>query len=120
MKAFAEKWWHVLPYLLILAVFVWTVHQQSETRKDDARVERNAALAFCVDSNKRTALIREFIYATTGDPPAAQYDFITDPELRRGVMEQSRASRAAMRARVEGTFRDRDCPAEFPAPPDGN
>lgn len=120
MKQFLASWRHVVPYLLIVVVFVWGLRETSQAREEDARIERSAALTLCADNNKRTAVIREFVVAATADPNPAQYDFIVDPVLRQGVIDSARAGRAVMRARVIETFKDRDCAAELPAPPNGN
>lgn len=120
MKAFFARYRGALPYLLIVAVFVWGLAQQSNAREEDARIERSAALQFCNDSNVRTTLIREFILSLTEPPNPAQYAFIADPVLRASALEQATRSRAALRSRAIETFRNRDCAKEFPAPPDGN
>jgi hypothetical protein len=50
------------------------------------------------------------------DPDPRQYDYITDPTLRRGVIDQARRGRAETRDRVTKTFTLRNCEADFPPP----
>lgn len=113
------QWVRAIPYIGIVVLFALGLRQQAEARTEDARIERSAALSFCADSNRRTAVIREFIYGFTTPPTPAQFDYIPDPVLRAAALEQATASRATLRTRAAETFKDRDCAAEFPAPPDG-
>jgi hypothetical protein len=106
-----------LVYVALMGVFVLGLSLMTELRRGDARVEREAALRFCNDSNERTTVIRDFMLAATAEPNPAQYDFIVDPVLRAGVLDQARRARADMRERVAGTFLPRDCAGEFPSPP---
>lgn len=118
--AWLTRWQMTVVLIVVTAVFVVGLRATADLRRQDARIEREAALRFCEDSNKRTALLRDFIAPSTADPDPRQYDFITDPTLRQGALDQARRGRAEMRDRVARTFTLRDCPAEFPAPPDGD
>lgn len=108
----ASHWPNALVYIFVCAVFVlglWNLAQQG-------RAAREADLRFCRSSNERTVVIRDFILNASRDPDPRQYEFITDPALRQGVIEQSRKGRAAQREQAERTFVPRDCDAEYPQP----
>ena len=111
-RAWVTRWQMTLVFVAITGVFVltvWTMAQQT-------RNAREADLRFCKSSNERTMVIREFIHAATADPDPRQYEYITDPALRAGALEQSRKGRAAQRERADRTFTLRDCEAEYPPP----
>jgi hypothetical protein len=101
------------------AVFAGGLYETSARRAADARIERTAAIRFCEDDNAGRALLRDFVLAAVRDPDPRQYEFIEDPTLRAGALDQARRSRAEMRGRAEATFTARDCAAQFPAPPNG-
>jgi hypothetical protein len=117
---------NTLLYLFVTAVFVFTVAEVGALRASDAEKDRQhaqevrmAAVRFCESGNERTVVLRDFILAAAGtDPDPRQYDYIADPTLRQGVIDQSRKSRADMRDRVSKTFTLRNCPADFPPPSD--
>jgi hypothetical protein len=112
LQAWAVRWQTTLVLLAVTAVFVlslWGLASQN-------RNAREADLRFCQSSNERTKVIVEFIYAATADPDPRQYDFIADPVLRAGALEQARKGRAAQRKRAAETFTLRDCEAEYPPP----
>lgn len=119
-----KNWPITLVYLLVCGVFVFTVgrfNSVNETTARDSRARaadlRDANVRFCQSSNERTAVIRDFVLAVSQDPDPRQFDFITDPVLRAGALDQARRTRAEMRARVSATFTLRDCDAEFPPVP---
>lgn len=119
------RWRHVLLYVAICAVFVFTVRQVSDLRdadaqaaRDAARAERTSAIRLCESGNERTAVLRDFLFAATAEPDPKQFDFIADPQLRAGVIDQALRGRAEMRARVADVFTERDCVRDLPQPPD--
>jgi hypothetical protein len=123
----ATHWPNALLYLAITAVFVFTVNQASDLRESDVKAARDRSeqirdsnLRFCMSSNERTALLREFVLSVTQDPDPRQYDYIADPKLRQGVLDQARRSRAATRERVDKTFTQRDCERDYPPLPPVN
>ena len=122
----ADHWPLTLVYIFVCVVFVFTVATVNDLRSRDvnsahARAEdlRLANYRFCESSNERVAVVRDFMLAAVREPDPRQFDFITDPALRAGALEQARSSRAELRQRVEATFLARDCAKDFPPlPPD--
>ncbi len=117
----AVHWPNALLYGFVCAVFVFTVNQSGSLREHDQRAAlrhtldlREANVAFCDEGNKRTALLREFALSLAQPPDPRQFEFIADPDLRRGVFDQAVRSRADMRARIDETFQQRDCERTFP------
>lgn len=120
----AGHWPITLVYVFVCAVFVFTVSATNRLRDEDvaqayqqAVALRDSAVRGCEASNERTAVLRDFVLAVSQDPDPRQFDFIVDPALRAGALEQSRRARADMRGRVARVFVLRDCDAEYPPPP---
>ena len=123
----AQHWSLTVVYLVVVAVFVIGLAQVNSLREDDrlsarqhAEQLREAQLRFCESSNERTALLHDFVLGLAQDPDPRQYEFIEDPALRQGVLDQARRSRAETRDRVNRTFTQRDCAGEVPALPPNN
>ena len=109
-RAWVARWQMTLLFVAITAVFVlciWILADQNRARAE-------ADLRDCRRANDRTTVLLEFILKASADPDPRQYDFITDPVLRQGVIEQSRKGRAEQRERAARTFTLRDCEAEYP------
>lgn len=123
------RWWvahwsNALLYLVVTAVFVFTVNQASNQRESDriaahdqAVTLRDSDVRVCDANNERTAVLRDFLLSLLRDPRPDEFAYIDDPQLRAGVIEQGRRSRAEARTRVEATFTVRDCPALYPPVP---
>jgi hypothetical protein len=124
VRAWIGRHQNTVLYLFVCFVFVFTVAEVGALRASDAEKERQHALEvrmsavrFCRDANDRTVVLRDFILGVAGtDPDPRQYDYITDPTLRRGVIDQARRGRAETRDRVTKTFTLRNCEADFPPP----
>ena len=123
----AAHWPNALLYIGLTLVFVFTVNQVSNLRDADVlaarerdELIRDANVRFCASSNERTALLRDFVLSVIQDPDPRQYDYIADPVLRQGVLDQARRTRSATRTRVDETFTQRDCEREFPPLPPNN
>jgi hypothetical protein len=117
----ATHWPNAAVYVAVCAVFVFTVNRTDDLRADDRRAAfdraaalRNAQVEFCDEGNKRTDVLRDFALSLAQPPDPRQFEFIADPELRRGVFEQATRSRAEMRGRIDETFKPRDCERAFP------
>jgi hypothetical protein len=118
------SWRHALVYLVVTAVFVYTVRSVTELRAYDVQAARDSAEALrisavrsCESGNDRTVVLRDFVLSALREPDPRQFDFIADPDQRAALIEQARASRTEMRDRAVRTFIPRDCGAEYPAPP---
>lgn len=128
-RLISSHWWAThLPitivYVCVCAVFVFTVNSVSNLREEDASQayqtavsNRDASVRFCEGGNERTAVLREFLLSAVQEPDPRQFDFIADPVLRAGALDQSRRSRSELRDRIEHTFTPRNCHAEFPPLP---
>lgn len=112
------RWQTTIVLIAITALFFYGLRSTSELRKEDARIERQAAIRFCESANERTQVIRDFLMAATAPPDPRQFEYIEDDHLREGAIEQARRGRSETRGRVDQTFTLRDCPAEFPPPPE--
>jgi hypothetical protein len=108
--AWGKRWQMTLVLIAITAVFVLTVWNLSK----QASESRDANVRFCQGGNERTAVILEFVLKASADPDPRQFEFITDPTLRAGALDQARRARAEQRERAIRTFTQRDCDAEFP------
>jgi hypothetical protein len=108
--AWGKRWQMTLVLTAITAVFVLTVWSIS----NQAQESRQASIRFCESGNERTAVILDFILKASADPDPRQFEFITDPALRAGALDQARRGRAEQRQRAIRTFTPRDCNAEFP------
>lgn len=123
MTAWLYKWRHLIAYVAVGIGAVWGFGEARRSRQFDvdsfanqARIERETNVHICQESNERTKVVADFLHAALADPNPHQFDFITDPQLRQGVIDETRQTRAAMRARVDGAFVPRDCEAQYPAP----
>lgn len=110
LRAWARRWQTTLLFAGITAVFVLTVWNIS----GQARAAREADLRACQRGNESRALLLDFVLKASADPDPRQFEYIADPVLRAGVIEQSRRSRAEQRDRATATFRPVDCEAEYP------
>lgn len=123
MKAWLAGHQTTALFLGLAAVFVVSVWLVAARQADDARASRDRAVAnwradvdSCETTNERTAVLLDFILKASADPDPRQFEFITDPVLRQGALDQARRGRADMRARAIDTFQPRNCGA-IPAPP---
>jgi len=123
----AGHWQTTIPYVLVVAAFIVGLAQINSLREEDrlsarqhAEQLRQAQLRFCASTNERTAVLHDFVMGLAQDPDPRQYEFIEDPALRQGVLDQARRSRAETRDRVSKTFTQRDCAGDFPALPPNN
>jgi hypothetical protein len=117
-----SHWRNVLLYLFVVGVFIFTVWTTGEARDRDieqaravAEQLRQANIRACEVGNERVIVLRDFLVAATSEPDPRQFEFIADPQLRAGALEQARRSRAEMRARTM-VFVPRDCQKEWPPP----
>jgi hypothetical protein len=108
--AWTKRKQNTLLYVAITGVFVLTVWSVV----DQSRARREVDLRDCRRGNERTAVILDFILKASADPDPRQFEFIADPTLRQGAIEQSRRGRAEQRDRATRTFTLRDCDAEYP------
>lgn len=108
--ALGKRWQMTAVLVAITAVFMLTVWSISS----QARNAREADLRACRRGNESRALLLDFVLKASADPDPRQYEFITDPTLRAGVLDQSRRGRAEQRDRANATFRPVDCEAEYP------
>jgi hypothetical protein len=108
--SWGKRWQMTLVLVAITAVFVLSVWGLA----NQARESRDANVRFCEGGNERTAVILDFILRASADPDPRQFEFITDPVLRQGALDQARRGRAEQRARALRTFTARNCNAEFP------
>lgn len=100
--SWAQRWQMTLVLVAITGVFLATVWNI-----------READLRDCRRSNERTAVLLDFILKASADPDPRQFEFIADPALRQGVIDQSRRGRAEQRERAVATFTQRVC-GEYP------
>jgi hypothetical protein len=107
-----ERWQISLLFAAITLVFVFGLWSASNQR----HAAWEADIRFCHSSNERTVVLRDFVLAASVDPDPRQFDFIADPKLRAGVIEQARKGRADQRDRANRTFTTRNCEAEYPEP----
>lgn len=99
---------------LLGAFGLWDARQR---RTDDARKERTAAIQSCLTGNERLHTIRDVMLAAVKPPDPHAFDYITDPVLREGIVHQSTEARRALTDEITKKLADRNCQAEFPAPP---
>lgn len=105
-----KRWQMSLLIVAITAVFViavWGLASQN-------RNAREADLRACRRGNDSRVLLLDFVFKASADPDPRQYEFIADPVLRQGVIDQSRRGRAEQRERALRTFTPVDCEAEYP------
>jgi hypothetical protein len=114
---YVTRWQTTILFAALGVLFAGGLWSNAVGRREDARIERAAALRTCETGNERTAVIRDFILAASQDPDPRQYEFIADPKLREGALEQTKRARAEQRDRTTRTFQLRDCAAELPPPP---
>ena len=106
----AKRWQVTLVLVAITAVFVLTVWSIS----NQAASAREADVRACQRGNDSRALLLDFVLQASADPDPRQYEFIADPALRQGVIDQARRGRAQQRERAQRTFAPVDCSAEYP------
>lgn len=110
--------WRLLTFVLLVGLAFFGFREIEQRQKADARAERTAALSACRDGNKRTETIRAVFLKAIADPPPESFDFIKDPVLRKGAIENGNHSRAQIRQEIETNLSPRDCDKEIPAPPE--
>lgn len=106
----ASHWPNAILYVAVCAVFVLTVWNVS----NQSRQAREADLRACERGNASRALLLDFVLKASADPDPRQYEFITDPALREGVLDQARRGRAEQRERARAAFTPVDCQTEYP------
>jgi hypothetical protein len=93
--------------IVFLAVLGFAeVHQRADG-------DRQAAISYCEDGNRRTAELKSFFNDLIREPRAEDYAYIVDPKLREGALAQSRASYAKMKERLDRFGQPRDCQGLF-------
>lgn len=121
------KWWwshwsNVLLYSGMATVFVICIWLLSEQLDRNARatyeqslVDWRADIRDCERGNKNATVLYDFLFEATAAPDPRQYDFITDPQLRAGVIEQATRRSEEMRGKI-AVFVPRDCNTAYPQP----
>lgn len=120
MKLNERFWsiWRLASFVLIVLISFLGFREVNQRQIADARAERTAALGSCRDGNRRIETIKNVLLRAVADPPPESYDFIKDPVLRQGVIENGARSRAQIRQEIETNLKPRDCEREIPAPPE--
>lgn len=113
MKVSPERirWaWRMLTLVSITALAIAGVHEVSVRQESDRRSNRE----FCIEANKRTQDLKDLFNGLIREPRAEEYAFIEDPQLREGVLIQSKARYAEMKEKLNAYGKPRDCQALYP------
>jgi hypothetical protein len=110
LRRWVGHWQMSLVLVAVTAVFVFAVwilaYQFREAREADLRA--------CQRGNESRALLLDFVLKASADPDPRQFEFIADPKLREGALDQARRGRAEQRDRATRTFTPVNCDAEYP------
>ena len=105
------RWfWRLFTFIAIVALAIGGLHEVSDRQAQDRRSNRE----FCIEANKRTQDLKDLFNGLIREPRAEEYAFIEDPQLRNGVLAQSKARYAEMKEKLNAYGKPRNCQALYP------
>lgn len=102
--------WRVGTFVAIVALAIAGVHEVSDRQNTDRMANREV----CLESNKRTQDLKDLFNGLIREPRAEEYAYIEDPQLRAGVLSQSKARYAEMKEKLNAFGQPRNCQALYP------